>query len=242
MRRLLALATSPLLLTGCLDFVAPDLPTPGPAAFSASLDLTDSGMLLLSARLDPGLAQSRDWRVVPNDSIVLQGRGVGPAAVQTNGSRSYTAQLPAAAPAEVVTLRAPPVHGIEAPPVELSWTPVRRLGRDTVVLEPGADLHVRIDTVGGRLAPEPRFRQWSLGLAASNGDNFQIGGSGPPPTDIDVPARWIPGDAAGALVATLVVSQSSQTRPPPGDYLAAISTSQRIGWVVVRPDSAKGSP
>jgi hypothetical protein len=179
---------------------------------------------------------------VPNDSILLQGRGIGPAAVQTNGSRSYSAQLPGAAPNDVVTLRAPAVDGVAAPPIELSWTPIRRLGRDTVVLAPGADLHLRVDTAGGRLVPERRFPQWSLGLAASNGASFQIGGSGAPPTDIDVPARWIPGDGTGTVVATLVVSQSAQTRPPPGDYLAVVSTSQRIGWVVVRPDSLKGSP
>ncbi|MBX6364671.1 MAG: hypothetical protein IRZ00_12455 [Gemmatimonadetes bacterium] len=236
------LATSAVLLAGCLDFVAPDLPEPAPAAFSASLDLLETGTLLVSARLDPGLAPDREWRAVPNDSIVLQGRSIAPAAVQTNGSRSYTVELPAAAPVEAVTLRAPAVAGITAPPVALSWTPIRRLGRDTIVLDPGADLQIRLDTAGGRLVPAPGIRQWSLGLRASGGQNFQIGGSGPPPTDIDVPARWIPADSAGAVVATLVVSQSATTQPPPGDYLAAVTVSQRIGWVVVRPDSAKGSP
>jgi len=241
LRRLAAGAAfaAALLLPGCLDFVDPNLPKPGPALLQLSVHFLGNGTFSLEAQLQPGLSPALEYRKVPNDTLLVNGQGLAPKTVHQNQARDYSATRPLAEEAGPVTIQAPFVDGIADRPPELRWFGVRRLDPDTVVLAPGADLHLHVDAAAPAGVPPPAGRQWFLQLFAG-GHMFQLGADGPPLADLHVPAEFIPADSLGPVRASLLVLYSGQISVAGGGYFVNAQFDQHVFWTVVRPP--KGAP
>ncbi len=236
--RACALATV-LAVAGCIDFVDPNLPRPGTPLLQLSVHFLGTGQLALDATLQPGLAPSLEFRTVPNDSLLVNGRPLAPTTVHHNQARDYSATLPLPAPVGPVTVAAPLVTGIPDRPPPLVWFGVRRLDPDTVVLPSGADLHLHVDASAGPGVPPPIGRQWFLQLFAG-GHMFQLGADGLPPPDLHVPIEFLPADSLGTFQASLLVLYSGQLDTARGDYLVNAQFDQHVIWTVIRPP--KGVP
>src|SRR5512142_575438 len=203
--RLLALAPllGALCTGGCIDFLDPKLPDPGPAVAQLFMHLTGPGTLQVEAQLLPGMSLAHEWRQVPHDSLIVAGHPVAPDSVMGNQGRTYRATVSLPRPAGPVTVQVPAVAGLSGTPPELIWSGIRRTGPDTVVLLPGADLVLHVDLT---LPPEtpPPSRQWFLQLFAS-GHMFQLGADGLPPAELRVPPQFVPGDSAAVVTASLLI-------------------------------------
>lgn len=232
-----AAAVLPLALAGCIDFLDPRLPEPGPALLQLYLHVLGNGTVQLEGTLLPGMSIARDWRAVPNDSLVVEGQPIAPRDVHSNGMRDYSATVPLPSREGPVTVEPPAVAGIPDRPPSLRWYGIRRLDGDTIVLEPGADLHLHVDPSTPVQTPAPSMRQWVLQLFAS-GHSFQLGADGSPPADLWVPAAFLPGDSTADVVASLLVLQGGTTNAAGGDYLLNASMDQHLTWRIVR--SRKG--
>lgn len=239
MRRFRLLAPAALLVctSGCIDFLEPRLPEPGPAVAQLFIHLTGPGAVQVEAQLLPGMSLAHEWRDVPHDSLVIAGQAVPPDTVLGNNARSYRAAVALPGPVGPVTIQIPAVEGLSSTPPTLSWSGIRRSDPDTVFLLPGADLVLHIDRT---LPPEtpPPSRQWFLQLFAG-GHMFQLGSDGLPPAELRVPPQFVPGDTATFVTASLLILTSGQTSAAGGNYILNASMDQHLNWVVVR---RKGTP
>jgi hypothetical protein len=234
-RRLLgpAVAAATLALAGCIDFLDPRLPEPGPALLQLFIHFVDVGKVQVEGTLLPGMSIARDWRAVPNDSLLVEGQPIAPRDVHSNGARDYSATLPLPTATGPVTVLPPAVAGLPDRPPELRWYGIRRLDADTIVLGPGADLHLHVDPSTPPEVPPPTTRQWVLQLFSS-GHTFQLGADGAPPADLWVPAAFLPGDSTADIVASLLVLQGGVTSAAGGDYVLNASMDQHLAWRIVR--------
>lgn len=238
MKRLLLLS---LVLSGCIDFVEPDLADLGaPAVIQATLRVTDLGEAEVDALLAPGLDGAGLRRAVTHDTLFALGRPVGPDSIARNGSRRYRAAwtAPPGTVGEPVTFRAPFLSALEASPPEVTWTGARRVGPDTVTLTRGNDLVLEIEPGGGTALPIPDVQHWFLRLEGDDA-GFNISADGPPPDTIIVPARWIP--AGGQVAARLIFAQSAVLDDGPGDYVGLITLDIRLHWTLRLLDPPAGA-
>ncbi len=219
-------------VAGCIDFVEPDLPDLGaPAVIEATIRLTDRGTVDVDARLVPGLGADGFRRELSGNALEVLGRALEPDSVQSNGTRRYLASWSTdpGVVGQTVSLRAPAVKAVTAPPPAMDWVAVERAGPDSLGLEAGQDLSLRVRVGSSPLQPKPAIRQWFLRLGGKDGA-FNISADGPPPDTIFVPARWIP--AGDSIEARLIFSQSVNLQDPPGDYLGLITLDTRLFWTV----------
>ena len=237
--RLLSVASllGALCTGGCIDFLDPKLPEPGPAVAQLFVHLIGPATVQVEAQLLPGMSLAHEWRDVPHDSLIIAGHAVPPDTVLGNNGRTYRATVSLAGPVGPVTIQVPAVAGLSGTPPELSWSGIRKTDADTVVLLPGTDLVLHLDRT---LPPEtpPPSRQWFLQLFAG-GHNFQLGADGLPPTELRVPPQFVPGDTATFVSASLLILTSGQISAAGGNYVLNASMDQHINWVVVR---RKGAP
>lgn len=227
------LAAATLALAGCIDFLDPRLPQPGPALLQLFIHVLGNGTVQLEGTLLPGMSIAHEWRKVPNDSLMVEGQPVAPRDVHSNGGRDYSATVPMPGAVGPVTVVPPAVAGIPDRPPELRWYGIRRLDPDTIVLDPGADLHLHVDPSTPPQTPVPATRQWVLQLFSS-GHTFQLGADGLPPADLWVPAAFLPGDSTAEIVASLLVLQGGVTNAAGGDYVLNASMDQHLAWRILR--------
>lgn len=225
-----ALACAPL--AGCLDFLDPNLPAPGPALATVSLFLAGNGTVDARASVAPGMSLAHEWRTIPHDTLLVDSVPVGPTTVHSNGTRDYQATVPLPTPAGPVTLQLPVVSGIDQAPPPLRWYAVRRLDPDTVALAPGGDLFLHVDTTKPPETPAPAAPQWVLQLAAGV-HSFQLGADGMPPATLHVPAEFLPADTSRIITASLLVFHGARLVPG-AEYILNASLNQRLNWVVLR--------
>lgn len=216
---------------GCIDFVEPELPERGaPAVARIAVVLNDSGALALDGTLAPGFDDDGLRRRIADPTVVAAGETFTPSDTTDDGALRYHADEPIdpVLAHGTIEIRAPrPAPAGAAPAV--TWPGMHRLDRDTVMREPDGSVRLHIE-LGPEPAsgPAPEIRQWFLNLAGE-ASTFRLGGDGPPPAELDIPARFIP---AGEIAARLSYQQSATLRA--GEvYVALITLDVRVHWVVV---------
>ncbi len=237
--RLLPLAAlaGALCTGGCIDFLSPNLPPPSPAVAQLFLHITAAGAVQVEAQLAPGMSLAHEWRNVPHDSLIVAGHPLAPDTVLSNNARIYRGTVNLPGPAGPVTVQVPAVEGLSGTPPELSWAGISKTDPDTVVLLPGADLVLHVDTVLPAEMPPPS-RQWYLQLFAG-GHMFQLGADGLPPAVLRVPPQFVPGDTASLVTASLLILTNGQMTAAGGNYVLNASMDQHLNWIVIR---RKGVP
>ena len=228
---------------GCIDFVAPNIPGIEDRGSAAQFDMrvvvTDSGRVNTDARLIPGLDFEGFRRPVTAPQLEVIDRVLEPDTVRPDGALRYIASWDSDPNTILrpITLRAPEVEGVAAPPPAIEWFGLRRAGPDSIRLLEGGDLLLPVVAVDGTSRPEPSIRQWFLTLS-SGGRSFRLGSDGVPPDPISVPPRWIPeGDT---VQVRLIFTQSAVLQEPPGDYLGVVTTDSWLFWSVLIDPGAEG--
>jgi hypothetical protein len=229
--RFSAVVLACVMLTGCWDFIDPDLAAEnGAATFQFSAALDRSGTLRAQATLAPGLNSDGFRRDVTVDTLRVLNFAVSSDSVLRNGNHVYslTAPVTAQQAARGITIRGPFIE--EAPLAPAArWHVARKAGPDTIRITRGSDLVVRLaeDTV---TAVPPPSEHWFLALSGRE-RQFQISSNGRVPSEVRVPAEWIPEVADSVLNVSMTSLQSTQLLLP--GYRAFMSFTVFINWIVV---------
>ncbi len=234
--RLPRLGLVALASTGCIDFVAPNIPgieDRGSAAlFDARITVSDSGNVRASAHLRPGLDFDGLNRLVPDPRLYVLLQVLEPDTVLRDGTRNYLASWqvepgPQLAP---ITLTAPSIEGLKTPSPAIEWYGLDREGPGSIELPRGADLNLPVAEVEGGGNPMPSIRQWFLTIQ-SGGTRFRFGSDGVPENPIWIPWRWIPqGDT---VHVRLVYTQSAVLGTQEDDYVGVITADNQLHWTVL---------
>lgn len=231
-RGLLTIMLACAAAAGCIDFVEPDIAELGaPAVIDAVIRVDDRGNVSVEAELEPGLDAAGFRRAVKGE-LTLTGRVIPLDVVLRGGAHRYVDSwltTPDVAGRQV-TLSAPTVESVGAPPPVIEWYGLQRAGPDTVDIATGEDLLLPLALTEGEPKPEPQIRQWFLNLSTESGSSFTVSANGPPPDTLYVPARWIPNSPVTEV--RLIVQQSVVLREPPGDYIGRITLDTRLYWTL----------
>lgn len=245
LRRTSGFGLAVLASTGCIEFVAPNIPgieDRGSAAlFSAQVVVSDSGTVRADARLRPGLDFDGLERPVPDPRLRILGQVLEPDTVLRDGTRRYAAawQVDRAIHMDPITVTAPLIEDLVTSPPAVRWYGLRRDGPDAIDLLRGEDLHLPIAEVAGDADPVPSIRQWFLTLE-SGGSQFRFGSDGVPESPIWIPARWIPGGET--VRVRLVYTQSGVVGTQNDDYVGVVTANSLLYWTVrVAPGGATGT-
>lgn len=216
-----------LPLAGCFDFVEPDLPQRGaPAVARLTVSLSDSGTVSLDGLVAPGLAADGFPREVRDPTVIAVDLPFLPADSADDLRYSETRTIDPGLLAAPGIIRGPELARTRGTPT-LRFRGLARLDGDTVALEADGSLrlHMEVGTVGA----VADVRQWFLTLT---GDTmvFRLSSDGPPPPVIDVPARWVPGDAP-FVTARLIYQQSSRIQTVV-DYIGLYVQNLELHWIV----------
>jgi hypothetical protein len=228
------------VLSGCFDFVEPDLAEAGaPAVLQTTLFLSDSGTMRAEALLVPSLTVEGLNRSVPDDTLRISGLALVPTSVRRNGTREYSLDTRLADPATFarpLRVSSPRVTGVSAVPPPIDWYTIERADPDTVETPAGQDLVLHMVVEPGQAQPAPDRRFWILELVGDS-SSFRISASGAPPAALRVPSYWIPAHS-GLLRAHLNYVLDGVYRPEPGDYIHTLQVNLRLRWYVRLQDPA----
>jgi hypothetical protein len=220
-------------LTGCFDFVEPDLSEAGaPAVLQMNLNLDETGLLRSDAILVPSLTVDGLRRTVPDDTLRVSGLALTPHDVRPNGTRRYSVNMTVQDPAAFVRplrIESPLVTGVTAPPPVVAWFGLERADPDTVLVRAGDELLLHLIVEPGRAQPAPDQRLWTLELVGDTA-NFRIGAQGLPPATLRIPAHWVPVGGSGRVLGSLTYYLTGTYRPAPGDYIHMLAATLRIRW------------
>ena len=221
---------------GCWDFIEPDFPgANAPAVLQMNVTMNERGVGNLNAVLVPGLDFGGFERVVPNDTLIVNGLKLGPTSLRPNGTRDYTfsgsISATNAEPRVVLAFSHPRVEGIAETPPDIRWYGVGKLDPDTVFWTPGTNLVLRVDTTLPAPQPFAQIRQWFLQLQGSN-KQFRISSDGLPPAEIVIPPSFIPEAASGTILVTMTFQQSAQYPTEGNTYLSNINYVVFLTWIV----------
>lgn len=227
-------ATAAVALAACIDFVEPDIEFAGaPATVEAVVRVTNDTIATLSARMMPGFDEFGIGRRVTDPLLRALDQAIAPDTVLPTGERRYAEQLRIAADRVLagVVIGPPSIEGVGSPG-SVRWHGVRRLGPDTLRLEPGDDLSFALELPAAEGEPRPGIRQWFLTLSGDEGI-FRLAADGVPPALIQVPRVWVPPPSAdGIVTADLIYFQSAILRSPANDYLFVVTLDVRMRWIV----------
>jgi hypothetical protein len=234
LRRSVAMPAAAVLLAGCVELMEPTMPDPrSPAILQANMRIFDAGAFQVDGSLMPGREETGFLRVVQVPFIQAAGFAVEPRTLNQQGVRTYQSgfAVPRGATSGPFDLVVPDVRGTTPlPPVR--WWGLQRVGSDTVRVQPGADVVLRMDTVPEASQPENRWRQWFLEIRTGT-QVFRVSADAAPPSTLRIPAEWVPGQAGGRSDISLIYYQSAQLRAPDNTYIANILLDTRLNWVVL---------
>lgn len=220
--------------SGCIDFIEPELPDRGaPAVLQMTLRLLETGTAELEGRLVPGLDAAGVPRRVSDPKIRVLGRHIDPDSTTSAGTRFYQAQWTQAAGANPLEAAGPEVARLAAAP-GFRWYGIQKPGPGTVNVQQGADLPLVVAVDSRPAEPEPGIRQWFLTLS-DTAHVFRLSADGPPPSEIVVPARWVP---AGDSVAVLLIYQQSSKIEASAEYIGLMTLDIRLAWTVRKTEPA----
>src|SRR5690606_37747801 len=105
------------------------------------------------------------------------------------------------------------------------------LDPDTIVVRPGDDIVLHMDTADAVSVPENPNRQWFLDVSAG-GQSFRLSSNGLPPLTLRIPAEWVPPPQNNHALVSMVYQQSRQLRSADNRYIANVLLDVRLRWVV----------
>ena len=223
-----------LLLAACLDFTEPVIPNrAAPAVLQVNMRAFDVGQFLVDGSLLPGRDTAGFQRVVQSPFILAGGFLVEPQTLGERGLRTYSTgfPIPPQATGGPFELIAPSVRDAgELPPVRMVG--LRRLDPDTLVVRPGDDVLLHMDTVPVMSVPAQRSAQWFLDVR-SGARIFRISSDGAPPSTLRIPSDFIPPSPDGRAFVSMIYFQSASVRSTAGDYIGNIVLDVRLNWVIV---------
>jgi hypothetical protein len=234
MRTLRTAALTAWLCAGCIDVAEPEIPDPrSPAILQANMRIFDTGVLQVDGSLSPGREETGFLRVVQVPFIQVGEFLAEPQTLSRQGVRTYNQNftVPRGETAGPFELVPPDVRGTPTLPT-VRWYGLQRVGSDTIVVAPGSDVVLRVDTVAAPSQPEHRFRQWFIEVR-TGATVFRLSGDQPPPPVLRIPAEWVPGADGGTSEISLIYIQSTQLRTPDNSYIASITLDTRLHWVVL---------
>jgi hypothetical protein len=214
---------------GCVDFVEPELPGRDvPAVARITVALSDSGSLTVNGTVAPGFDDEGLRRALLDATIAAAGYVVAPDDTLESGDFAYasTIAVDTALSAPTIEIRGPTVAGMGGAPV-VRWPTVWRADGDTVTLEADGSLRLHVGGADAEAVPDADIRQWFLTLAGDS-TTFRLGSDGPPPEELDIPARWVP---ANAESARLIYQQASTLRIG-DDYVSLVTLDLRMHWTL----------
>ena len=215
-------------LSACWDFVEPDLPARAGAAVLSVNALTDpAGVTIVDGLLAPGFDADGFTRDVLRDTLGVSGLRIAPLRRRSNGSLVYGFTDTIHVAGGPFTVDPPVLRDVRDRPI-VRWPGIRRLGGDTLHVLRGSDVVFRI-VVDDSADPKPPTQQWLLDLIGKE-TRFQVGGSGTPPLEIIVPARFIPAPDT-AVAAILSFIQSGQ--PLTQSYRGIYNHTAQLAWIVI---------
>jgi hypothetical protein len=221
-----------MMCAGCLDFVEPEAcERPSDVAeVTLSASQENDSTIQISGAMVPGYDECGTSRPVLREDLIVFGVLVPPDTVIGGHIRGYTARLVLDdSTRHVFTVDPPPIAGLSSRPT-VEWFGIRRVGGDTLWLEPGEDLVLHIEFVAGSPRPEPPSRRWALGWSSGQ-QPFQIFAEGLPPETLRVPAQYL---SPGSLTpVTLYYSQSGSVTTP--GYWARYHYATNISWTAIVP-------
>ena len=223
-----------LLLSACLDFAEPDIPNRAAVAvLQVNMRAFDAGVFQVDGSLLPGRDTTGFQRVVQSPFILAGGFLVEPRALGERGLRTYssTFQIARNATAGPFDLVPPDVRDAGTlPPVRLGG--LRRVDPDTLFVQPGQDVLLRMDTAAVRSEPAQRFQQWFLDIRSGT-RVFRISSDGPPPSTLRIPSDFIPPSPDNRAVVSMIYFQTASVRSETGAYIGNIVLDVRLNWVIV---------
>jgi hypothetical protein len=101
-----------------------------------------------------------------------------------------------------------------------------------MVVAPGSDVIIRMDTVPALSTPPFRVQQWFLEIRTGP-RVFRVSADAAPPPVLRIPAEWIPGQAGGRSDLSLIYYQTTQIRAADNSYIANVVLDTRLNWVVL---------
>lgn len=222
-----------MLLSACIDFVAPDVPQIGaPAVFEGAVRVIEGGEVRIDGELTPGLDEDGIRRSVVREAMIALDDSILPRDVEPDGTLIYLERRPATpgVTAGPFHLEAPVVLGVDPPP-SIRWSGIVKLDPDTLALEPDSDLELRTLTAGTDM-PAPLSSSWTL-ILGSGDDLFRIGANGAPPALIQVPDRWLPGSDS-TISADLIYLRRHSVGPETTSYIGVFVVQVTLRWTIVR--------
>jgi hypothetical protein len=223
-----------LLLAGCVEVAEPEMPDPrSPAVLQANMRIFDAGAFQVDGSLSPGREESGFLRVVQVPYIQAAGFLVAPQTLSQQGVRTYQSGFAVArgATSGPFDLVVPDIRGTTTLPA-VRWWGLQRVGSDTLVVHPGSDVVLRMDSVAAVSVPAHRWRQWFLEIR-TGAQVFRVSADGAPPATLRIPSEWVPGRAGERSDLSLIYYQSTQLRAPDNTYIANIMLDTRMNWVVL---------
>lgn len=214
----------------CWDFLEPDLPANGGAAVLQVTAFVRGGSAFIDALLAPGLDQDGFTREVVRDTLGVFSVRIPPEARRANGSLTYRFhESSTTLGSEPFAVDPPVLRDVRDRPA-VRWSGFRRIGPDTIRASRGSSVVFRsaVDDITGQTdVPQ---QQWYFDLVGQQ-NRFQLGGSGPPPNEITVPASFIPAAPDTLVRAVLSFVQSGQPRR--AGYIGIYNYTVQIEWTLI---------
>jgi hypothetical protein len=200
----------------------------------------DSVLVRVDGSLDPGTDPAGETRVVSDDSVRLLGVVVPAGDTIVAGARPFVAwwTRSGAQPPPDLVLVGPRVEGVSLPQPLVSWGLPWTDLPDTLHMQAGSDLPLRVTPAAAAPVPAPAYSGWSLDLRGAG--RFTLGADGPPPDTLTVPARFLPPPQDGVITAVLTIYQGVTEQSVNQDYTAVIGVSVDLTWVVLVDTASAG--
>jgi hypothetical protein len=230
-----------LLVGGCLELVPVAPPAQEASVLAVNLQLAadapgspaESVPVRVHVSLSLGIDGAGRDHELERDTIGVWDRGLPLARSIPSGPFAFieTVRIPGERIwGEAITVEPPAVVGLPSEPFSLEWPRFRRLDPDTVWVEPGADVEIRLAMEPPTAAtPAPEWR-WAATLA-STGRWLSFGENAPPPALIRIPAELLPPEG-GVYGVVVFVDQAANRTLAPGGYRARVTVQQQIRWTV----------
>lgn len=243
-RRLRSLAipglVAVLALPGCIDLI----PVYPPDESTAALDIflrarspanpnTPAPPIVLTAVLDPGIADGGSRRTVTDPTLVVAGIELEPTEQGPNRLVFSASIMIDRETLETGTFMiVPPViGGLEVPDVQVHWPQTARTGPATDTVPAGSVVRLGLATTNRPDAPTPTAQRWSA--TVFGGTRWASrGGEGAPPAEIEVVTNEFAGPG-GQVLAVANISRTVEVPAAAGRQRTRVDLTQEVEWVIV---------